>query len=32
MEFPISYKNGNYNVTILNDGTKIRVTDENDNH
>lgn len=30
MEFPISYKNGNYNVTILNDGTKIRVTDEND--
>lgn len=30
MKFPISYKNGNYNVTILNDGTKIRVTDEND--
>ena len=25
-----SYKNGNYIVTILEDGTKIRVTEENE--
>ena len=30
MKFPINYKNGNYNVTILKDGTKIRTTKEDD--